>query len=221
MLEQIAELVKKFGQETVVNNPEISNDVNNDVLSEATHTITGGMQNMLAGGGFQDIISMFTGGGNNNQSRSNSSGGIGSMLKNPIVMMMVGHFISKLVTKFKMSPEKASSVSNALIPNVVSDLVNRTKDTSPDNDSFDLNSLIGSLTGGSVPTADSGSGGFNFQNLINQFTGGGNDSNAGAGGGGFDLQDIISKVTNGAQQNQSQSGGGGGLFDLIKGFISK
>ena len=219
MLEQIAALVKQFGQETVVNNPDISNDVNNDVLAEATQTISGGMQNMLAGGGLQDIISMFTGGGGQTAAKKN---GIGGMLKNPIVMMMVGHFVSKLISKYKMSPEKANNVSNALIPNVLTDLVSRTKDTSPENDSFDLNNLIGSLTGGNVATSESGGGGFNFQNLIKQFTGGGNDSNSGNGGGGFDLQDIISKVTSGAQQNQAQqSGGGGGLFDLIKGFISK
>ena len=221
MLEQIAALVKQFGQDSVVNNPDIDNDVNDEVLADATHTISGGMQNMLAGGGLQDIISMFTGGGaGGNQTNAAKSGGIGSLLKNPIVMMMVGHFVSKLISKYKMSPEKANSVSSALIPNVLTDLVSRTKDTSPENDSFDLNNLIGSLTGGNVPTAEAG--GFDFQNLIKQFTGGGNDSNSGNGGGGFDLQDIISKVTNGAQQNQAQqSGGGGGLFDLIKGFISK
>ena len=222
MLEQIAALVKQFGQDSVVNNPDIANDVNDEVLADATHTISGGMQNMLAGGGLQDIISMFTGGGGGNQTNAAKSGGIGSLLKNPIVMMMVGHFVSKLISKYKMSPEKANSVSSALIPNVLTDLVSRTKDTSPENDSFDLNNLIGSLTGGNVPTAEAGGGGFDFQNLIKQFTGGGNDSNSGNGGGGFDLQDIISKVTSGAQQNQAQqSGGGGGLFDLIKGFISK
>lgn len=220
MLEQIAALVKQFGQDTVVKNPDIANELNEDVLTDATHTISGGMQNMLAGGGLQDIISMFTGGGG---SQANTSkGGIGGLLKNPIVIMMVGHFVSKLIGKYKMSPEKANSVSSTLIPNVLTDLVNRTKDTSPENDSFDLNNLIGSLTGGNVPTAESGGGGFNFQNLIKQFTGGGNDSNSGNGGGGFDLQDIISKVTSGAQKNQEQqSGGVGGLFDLIKGFISK
>lgn len=220
MLEQIADLVKQYGQETVVNNPEIANDVNNDVLAEATQTISGGMQNMLAGGGLNDIISMFTGGGNNNQSNTqNSGGGIGSLLKNPIVMMMVGHFVSKLITKFKMSPEKANSVSTALIPNVLNDLVTKTKDDSPENDSFDLNDLIGSLTGGKTATATSG-GGFDFQGLIKQFTGGGNGN---SGGGGIDLQDIVSQVTSGAQQNQAAqtSGGGGGLFDLIKGFIGK
>ena len=176
---------------------------------------------MLAGGGLQDIISMFTGGGS--QAATQRSG-IGGMLKNPIVIMMVGHFVSKLIGKYKMSPEKANNVSSSLIPNVLTDLVNRTKDTSPENSAFDLNNLIGSLTGGNVPTAEAGNGGggFNFQNLIKQFTGGGNDSNSGNGGGGFDLQDIISRVTSGAQKNQAQqSGGGGGLFDLIKGFISK
>jgi hypothetical protein len=221
MLEQIAALVKQFGQDSVVNNPDIANDVNDEVLADATHTISGGMQNMLAGGGLQDIISMFTGGGSS-QTNAAKSGGIGGLLKNPIVMMMVGHFVSKLISKYKMSPEKANSVSSALIPNVLTDLVSRTKDTNPENDSFDLNDLIGSLTGGNVATSETSGGGFNFQNLINQFTRGGNDSNSGNGGGGFDLQDIISKVTSGAQQNQAQqSGGGGGLFDLIKGFISK
>ena len=216
MLEQIVALVKQFGQDTVVNNPDISNDVNNDVLAEATQTISGGMQNMLAGGGLQDIISMFTGGGNNRSQKN----GIGGMLKNPVVMMMVGHFVSKLISKFKMSPEKANSVSNALIPNVLNDLVSRTKDTSPENDSFDLNSLISSLTGGNVATSESG-GGFNFQDLIKQFSGSNeNDLNSVNGRGKLDLQDIISKVTSGAQQNQAQQSGSG-FLDLIKGFIYK
>ena len=104
-MEQIAALVKHFGQDTVVNNPDISNAVNNDVLAEATQTISGGMQNMLAGGGLQDIISMFTGGGIN-QSGSQKNG-IDGILKNPVVMMMVGHFVSKLISKFKMSPRKS------------------------------------------------------------------------------------------------------------------
>ena len=61
MLEQISELVKQFGRQAVVENPDVPNEENNAVLAEATKTITGGMQNMLAGGGFEDIISMFTG----------------------------------------------------------------------------------------------------------------------------------------------------------------
>lgn len=216
MLEQISELVKQYGKEVVIDNPDIPNEENNAVLAEATNTITGGMQNMLAGGGLQDIISMFRGGGNN---QGNQTGGIGGLIKNPMVSMMIGHLVSKLVGKFNMNPGQASQVANNLIPNVLNGLVTKTADNDPSNDAFDLNDLIGSLTGGNTATATSG-GGFDFQGLIKQFTGGGSKTSNG-NGGGFDLQDIISQVTRGAQQNQEQQAkAGGGITDLIKGFFS-
>ena len=217
MLEQISELVKQYGQKTVVENPDVPNEVNNAVLAEATNTITGGMQNMLSGGGLQDIISMFTGSDGNKQGNSQNSG-IGGLLKNPMVSMMIGHLVSKLVGKFKMSPAQASSISNNLIPDVLNGLVTKTKSNDPSDDAFDLNDLIGSLTGGNTATAESGSGGFNFQDLLNKFTrGDGNSKN----GDGFNLQDIIGQVTQGAQKKQEQqSKSGGGITDLIKGFFN-
>lgn len=211
MLEQISELVKQFGQDTVVNNPDVSNEENNAVLAEATNTITSGMQNMLAGGGLQDIISMFTGGRDGSQ--LSSQDGITGLLKNPMVAMMIGHLISKLVSKFRMNPSQASNISNNLIPNVLNGLITRTNSNNPADDSFDFNDLIGSLTGGNTPTAESG-GGFNFQGLLEQLTKDG-------GNGGFNLQDIVNQVTRGAQQNQEQQArSGGGFADLIKGFFS-
>jgi hypothetical protein len=174
------------------------------------------MQNMLAGGGLQDIISMFTGGGGAGNSKSN---GIAGLLKNPMVMMMVGHLISKLTGKFNMNPAQASQVSNNLIPNVLSDLVTKTTSNDPSNDAFDLNDLIGSLTGGNVATSETNSGGFNFQDLIGKLADGGGNS---GGGGGFDLQDIISRVTQGAQEGRAKEtqGGAGGVADLIKGLFN-
>lgn len=216
MLEQISALVKQYGKEVVIDNPDIPNEENNAVLAEATSTITGGMQNMLAGGGLQDIVSMFTGGAGNNQGISQISGK-GGLLKNPMVSMMIGHLVSKLVGKFNMNPGQASQVANNLIPNVLNGLVTRTVSSDPSDSEFDLNNLIGSLTGGNAATAGSG-GGFNFQGLIEQFTGGvsGNGKV-----GGVDLQDIISQVTRGAQQNQEQQAkGGSGITDLIKGFFN-
>lgn len=216
MLEQISQLVKQYGKEAVIDNPDIPNEENNAVLAEATSTITGGMQNMLAGGGLQDIISMFTGGGNK---QGNQTSGIGGLIKNPMVSMMIGHLVSKLVGKFKMNSGQASQVANNLIPNVLNGLVTKTADNDPSNDAFDLNDLIGSLTGGNTATATSG-GGFDFQGLIEQFTGRGNKTTNG-NGGGFDLQDVISQVTRGAQQNQEQQAkGGGAITDLIKGFFN-
>ena len=67
-----------------------------------------------------------------------------------------------------------------------------------------------------MATKESSSNGFDFQGLLNQFTGGG-----GNGGGGFNIGDIISQVTQGAQKNQGQqASSGGGLMDLIKGFMN-
>ena len=48
MPEQILELVKQYGKETVVDNPAIPNEEKSAVLAEATNTITAGMHNMLA-----------------------------------------------------------------------------------------------------------------------------------------------------------------------------
>jgi hypothetical protein len=213
MLEQISQLVKQYGKEVVIDNPDIPNEDNSAVLAEATHTITGGMQNMLAGGGLQNIISMFTGG---NRSQNAQSGGIGGLLKNPMVVMMIGHLISKLVSKFNMNPAQASRVSNNLIPNVLNELVNRTNSTAPPESNFDFNDLIGSLAGGNATSPSAG--GINLNSILEQLTKGGNNE---IGGGGFDLQDIIGRVTQGAQQRQEQQArGDAGMADLIKGFFN-
>jgi hypothetical protein len=215
MIKQISDLVKQYGNEAVVNNPDIPNEENSAILAEATNTITGGMQNMLAGGGLKDIIAMFTGASSNEPGAR--SGGIGGLLKSPIVAMMVGHLVSKLVGKFRMNPSQASGIANNLIPNVLNGLVTRTSSNDPENDAFDLNDLIGSLTGGNVATSENVQGGFNFQEMLDQVKGGGNAS----AGGGFDLQDIISQVTQGALQNKEQQAkSGSGLVDLVKGFFN-
>ena len=218
MLDQLFNLVKQFGKETVVENPEVPNEYNENVLADATSTVGSGLQNIMAGGGFQNILDLFKGGGSSSNSTDSKGSGIGGLLKNPIVTMMVGYFINKLVSKYKMSPSAASNVSSQLIPNVVNGLITKTTSNDPENDAFDFNDLIGSLTGGKVPTSESNAGGFNFQNLLNQLTGAG--GNEAGNGGGFNLQDIISQVTQGTQQNQGQQAeSGGGLLEIIKGFI--
>ena len=216
MLDQLLNLVKQFGQESVVENSDIPNEYNDEVIADATKTIGSGFQNMMAGGGFESILDLFRGGGNSG--KSNSGNGIGGLLKNPIVTMMIGYFTNKLVNKYKMAPSSASQVSGNLIPSVLNKLITNTKSNDPENDAFDFNDLIGSLTGGNVATSESQSNGFDFQGLLNQFTGGGN---SGGNTGEFDINDIISMVTQGAQKNQQQqANSGGGLMDLIKGFMN-
>ena len=64
MLDQLFNLVKQFGQDTVIENPEIPNEQNEEVIADATKTIGSGFQNMMAGGGFESILDLFKGGGN-------------------------------------------------------------------------------------------------------------------------------------------------------------
>jgi hypothetical protein len=202
MLENLFNLVKEYAGDAVVKNPDVPNEHNDAVTAEATKTVASGLQNMLAGGGLENVLSLFKGG-------QQEQGG-GGFLKNPIVNMMVGHFAGKLMSKFGLGNNQANGVASSLIPNVISGLVSRTND--PNNSSFDINSIISSLTGGGGQQQQSGGGGgFDFQNILSSLTGGGD------GGGG--LSNIISSITGGAQQARQQQGGGGGLLDMIKGFM--
>jgi hypothetical protein len=208
MLEELFNLVKGTATDSVINNPEVPNEKNNEVVAEATNTVASGLRNMVAGGGLQNIISMFTGGGQQPDSKS--------LLSNPIVNMMVGHFAGKLMTKFNIGGQQANHVATDLIPNVLSNLIS--KSNSPENNGFSLEALLNSITGGQTAQVvqqqqTEGNSGFNFQDLIGQFTGGGGQS-----GGSGGLMDIVSKLAGGAQ-TQQQRNGGGGLMDLIKGFM--
>lgn len=206
MLDNLFNLVKGLAGDAVVNNPEVPNEYNNDVIAEATKTVAGGLQNMVAGGGLQNILSLFGGGGQQSTGKG--------LMGNPIVSMMVGHFANKLMSKFGLGGGQASNVAANLIPNVISGLINKTND--PSNSSFTLDNLLNSLTGGAsqqvAQQQQQQDGGFSFQNLIQQFTGGGQQS----GGGG--LMDLVGKLAGGATQAQQQQGGGG-LMDMIKGFM--
>lgn len=201
MLDQILNLVKQYGQQSVVENPDVPNEYNNQVMAEAANTITSGFQNMASGGGLQGILSLFTGGGQ-------SQGGNG-ILSNPMVSMMIGHLANRLVSNMNLNPATANSIANNIIPNVLNSLVNRTVSNDPQDSGFNLNGLIGSLTGGGGNNTASAAGGFDFQGLLNQVSG---------QQGGIDISQIIGQVTQNAQTHQ-QAQQSGGLANLISGFF--
>ena len=195
MLKELFDLVKGEATETVINNPDVPNQYNSDVVAEATNTVASGLRNVVAGGGVQHVLSMF--GGNTNKK---------SLLSNPIVSMMMGHFASKLMNKFRMGPSQANNLSGNLIPNVLGTLINKSNDRN--DSSFSLEKLLASITAGRSNEVTSQSGGLG--GLLNQFNGG-SQSN---GGGG--LMDIVKTLAGGAQEQQQRNGGS--LLDLIKGF---
>jgi hypothetical protein len=194
MLKELFDLVKGQATDTVINNPDVPNQHNNDVVAEATNTVASGLRNLVAGGGVQSVMSLF-GGGNSNKK---------SLLSNPIVSMMMGHFASKLMNKFSMNSNQANNLSGHLIPNVMSTLISKTND--PNDSAFSLEKLIGSITGRKNEVADQGGG---IGGLLRQLSGGGQSN-----GNGF--LDIVKNFAGGAQEQQQRNGGS--LLDLIKGF---
>ncbi|MEO6818258.1 MAG: hypothetical protein ABI266_07600 [Ginsengibacter sp.] len=208
MLEELFNLVKGVAND----NPDHSNMVpaehKDAVVAEATNTVASGLRNMVAGGGVESLLSLF--GGNNSSNIAQSGKGL---LSNPIVSMMVGHFASKLMSKFNMGSGDASNVASSMIPNVISNLVNKTND--PSDNGFSLGGLLNSITGGKAnELAPQEPGGGGLSGMLGQLMGGGNQNSGGGGG----LMDIVKQLAGGAQQQQ-QKNGGGGLMDLIKGFI--
>ena len=205
MLEELFNLVKSNAQESVINNPAVPNEQNNAVIASATHSVAEELQGTLAGGGLQNVLSLFGGNGNSNNGNS--------LLNNPIVSNIISNFTNKLTNDHGIDSNQASGIAQNLITSVISNLIHRTND--PSDSGFNINSIIGSLTGGGGSTT--GGGGFDLNGIMSKFTGGGGlDAD---GDGKIELSDIVSKVTGGAQQAQAQGGSGGGLMDMIKGFM--
>jgi len=195
MLKELFELVKGQATETVINNPAVPNEQNDDVVAEATNTVASGLRNIVAGGGVQSLLGLFTGGNDKK-----------SLLSNPIVSMMMGHFAGKLMNKFNMNNTQANNLSGNLIPGVLGSLISKTND--PNEQGFSLEKLLGSITG-NKSGLQQGTGGGGLQDMLSQLTAGGAQ-----GGGG--IMDIVKTMAGGAQQQQQANGG---LLDLIKGFM--
>ena len=192
MLENLFNLIKEYGKEQVVDNPDIPNEQNEAVMAEASHAVAGTLQSELANGNMGDVMKMFG-------SQSSSQ-----IMSNPVAQNMQLGFMENITNKLGIDKNVARGLAATLIPMVISKLVKRTNSTAEADSGFNLNSLIGGLTGGG--------GGMDFSNLLRQFTGGSNDNS-----GGFDLNNIISQVSNGAAKQQQS----GGLSNLINGFFGR
>jgi hypothetical protein len=211
MLDQLFNIVKNFGKRAVVDNPDVPNEYNQPVLEEATKTIAGGFQNVLAGGGLGNILDLFRRGKTNQ--RTNAAG----LLGNPMVSMMVGYFINKLINKFKMKPAAASNVAHELIPNSVNDLVKQTND--PQNSRATLDNLIHSLSGGNPVTQNTSDEDGPLQTLLDKNDDGSDDSAPAQGG--FNLQDMIRNIASKVQHTfqDQQENRKPGILDMIKGLM--
>ena len=200
MLKELIDLVKQQAQQPVINNPAVPNEYNKAVVAEASNTVASGLRNIVAGGGLQSLLALFTGSGRDRK----------SLLSNPIVSMMMGHFAGKLINKFNLDSSQANNLSGTLIPDVIGALVNKTNDSRDNN--FSLEKLLASITGGKsneVASQMQGQGG--LQDLLRDFSGEGHNNIGG-------WLDIVKSLAGGAQQQQ-QRNGEAGLMEMINGYL--
>ncbi len=200
MLENLFNLVKATSSDAIINNPAIPNDKNDVVVADATHSVADGLQNVLAGGGLQSLLSMFS-----NNNNTNGSG----LLSNPIVGNIINSFKNKLTNNHIVSGTESENIANDLIPKVLGTLISKTNN--PADSSFSIAGIINSLTG----TAQNGSSG-SIGEIVSKLTGGSLDVNK---DGTVGIDDLISKVTGSAKNLQQQNEDTGGLLNAIKSFI--
>ncbi|MBS1660670.1 MAG: hypothetical protein JST68_06425 [Bacteroidetes bacterium] len=133
MLENIISLVREHASDAIVNNPAVPNEQNEAVTEEAGNSIMDGLKNMISQGQAGDVLNLFSHPSSDFQSH-------------PAVQSISGTFIQNLVAKFGLDPSAAGNVASNLIPTVLQNLVHKTNDTA--DSSFNLESIVGHLTGG-------------------------------------------------------------------------
>jgi hypothetical protein len=217
MLEQLFNLIKNESETEITTNTAIPDEHNNHAVGLATDSIFGGLQGALANGGLKNVLGMFAGGGSGS-----------SLTNNPIVGGMVSNLVGGLMSKFGMNNGIASSIASSIIPKVLGKLINKTNDDG--DSSFNINGIIGALTGGNAQQGggvslpglqdhpQASAGGIDFGGILKNLAGGGLDANHDGHLGLDDLSGAISGIVGGKMQNQQQQSGGG-IMDMLKGFI--
>lgn len=129
MLENLIKLVKENAGEAIINNPAIPNEQNEAAVETAASSIFDQLKGQLGQGGLESITNLFQGGNSKEMINNISSGAAGDLMK-----------------KFGLDSNAAGGIVEKLIPVVMDKFVKKTND--PNDNSFDLQGIIGSLTGG-------------------------------------------------------------------------
>lgn len=133
MLENLIQLVKENAGEAIINNPAVPNEHNDSAIEATAGLIFESLKNQFAGGnGAEMITNLFQG---------NEAAG-----SNPLAGGISNDVISGLVKKIGLSEGAASGIVSQLLPQVLESLKNKTND--PNDNSFDLQGIIGALAGG-------------------------------------------------------------------------
>src|SRR5688500_13738706 len=101
MFDQLMELVRESGQQTVVQNPAVPNEQNEAVMQEATTSIQSGLQQVAQTGGAGGLKNLFQGVQNGDND-------------NPQVQQLTNQFSGNMMQKFGMNAGTAKSLAASL-----------------------------------------------------------------------------------------------------------
>lgn len=130
MLDQLLEIVQQNAQAEVVENNNVPNEKNELVMNEASSTIMNSLQQLIAQGKTDQVAAL----ANDGQDGSEAMGFIS------------GNFIENISQKFGIDKNVASSIAASILPKILGSFFGKAKD--PNDSSFNMQDIIGSLTSG-------------------------------------------------------------------------
>jgi len=133
MIDQLIKLVKQNADEAIVKNNALPNQFNNAAIEEVASQIFSGMQTQVKSGNMQQVTSMFKG------------GDMSSLVNHPMVAQIISNIAGNFASKFGVSQQTARTIAMSLIPQVISQFVNKTND--PNDKDFDLQDMLKGFTG--------------------------------------------------------------------------
>ncbi|HLC82518.1 MAG TPA: hypothetical protein VJI69_01730 [Bacteroidia bacterium] len=141
MFDNLLKLVQENAGDAIINNPSIPNEKNNLAINETTNSIFNTLKSQANSGGMNSIMDMFNSATPPNTEVTNS---------------LNANVTSNLMSKLGVNNSQAASIASTLIPKVMGQLVNKTND--PNDNSFDMTSILGALGKGSSTDTISGFG---------------------------------------------------------------
>ncbi|WP_118952731.1 hypothetical protein [Taibaiella helva] len=137
MLEQLMQMIQQSGQSSVIDNAEVPNEHNDAILNEAQQSITSGLQGLADTGELNTVM----------EAAQNGQ----SVEQLPAVQNISNNFMGSIMEKFNLNKGTAAMIASAVIPMVLSKIMNRGGQQSGGGGGFDLGGLLSSLTGGNAP----------------------------------------------------------------------
>ncbi|MCB0444031.1 MAG: hypothetical protein KDC50_08280 [Flavobacterium sp.] len=170
MLDQLTQLVQQFGNEAVVHNNAVPNQLNDSVMKETENSLLSGLQKMATDGKIDQLAGLFQ--GNNAGSTTN-----------PVVKQLIEQVSGNLNQKVGLDSNAANGVATNMIPQILGSLIGRAKD--PNVKGFEVSDLVNAISGGS--------GNSNLMDMITKYGGQfGLDQN---NDGKVDMQDAMAAAT--------------------------